>query len=203
MENVTLLTVISRRWPLILAITLLVFSASLVTYRLRPKGVAAISSITVTPQHEYAGNSNLILQPDASRDIQLEVATTSGWFKDPAYTQDIMKEAGVAAPDSSLRGLAKIFSVTMDDPNSATYQVQYSAADSQQASKIATALHTVIQAGADRYNATQTEGLTIGLNFANPVITSQASSIPLVPVAGLLSGLIIALAAAVLVDRRK
>ena len=202
MADFNIFRFIARQWKIILAITLVVFVAAFASYKSKPVDVNASVSVTIVPNRTYPTQSSLILQNDPTHDSDLLISTATSWMTDPSYVQEILQAAKVTPADGSLAGLSKVFKVVISGNSSLNYQIQYVATNAEEAQAISAAISRVMNANADEYNSKEGSGLKFSFYTATPVITSETSSLPLTPIAGLLAGLVFGLVIAAFADRK-
>jgi hypothetical protein len=200
MERFSLVTLFTRRWPIILGLTLLVFVAAWLADRRQDPLFYGSQTVTVQPIRVYPETEQLILQPAYTQDLQIALATSQNWLADPYYVRRTFERAGVQRPELSLREYARVFQPFSAVAGASTYQVQFVGTSEQEVRSVFQALQVVME---EANQAHQVEGgdLRILLTFADATVTSQGSGLPIVPLAGLLAGLLFAMLVAAVYDR--
>jgi hypothetical protein len=202
MERLNLTSLIVRRWWVILVLTAIVFGAAVwMDGKKAPKYFGSMA-VTVQASRHYPSTNNLILQAGQAADTQNAVATTQAWVTDPFYTSQALSAVGIATDQLSLKDLSKTFQVVSTVALSSSYQVQYTGTSQDEVSKVFSSLRSVLTATQTEYNAKQSD-LSIALDFSDPTVTTQSSGVPLVPIAGLLIGLVFGFVVAALIDHTR
>jgi hypothetical protein len=200
METFNLFSLLGRRWPTIIFITLIVFGAAYLTSSSRPVGVVSSLVVQAVPVREYLPSSQVIIGSSAYDDSQLLGKLADGWVTDPSLAQSVLSEAG-AKDLISLRTLTKSFRVSGDAVGVGNFQVQYSSVNSDQAQLVATSLEKHLNSLGDQYNSAQGEGLKIRFIFGDLLTNSGSGSLPLTPIVGLIAGFALAVTLAAMQDR--
>lgn len=200
MDRFSISTLFSRRWLLIVILTLVVFAAALWKNDRKTASYFGSSSITVQTMRNYPTTSQLILQSSQTQDLQGAIATTQAWVGDPFYVSQTLAGAHLSSNELSLKDFSKIFQVVSPVALSSTYQVQYVGSSPAEVSDVFASLHKVLLSAQNDYD-TKHADLTISLAFTDPTVTTQSSGIPLVPIAGLVIGFVFALIIAAIYDR--
>lgn len=200
MDRFSISTLFVRRWPIILVVTALIFGAAL--WQNHQKAPSYFGSFTVTVQssRNYPKNDQLILQSSQTQDLQAVISTTQAWVADPYYVRKALEGAGIVDDNLSLKDFSKVFQVVSPVALSSSYQVQYVGTSSAEVTRVYASLRTVLDSAQADYDSKQGD-LTIILAYTDPTVTTQGSGLPLVPVAGLLVGLVFASVVAAMYDR--
>lgn len=200
MDSFNIFSLIARRWMTILAITMVVFLAALLSSKSRPASFTTSLPVSAIPQRQIPVGTTL-LQDSLGTDTALLGKLVAAWVTDPSVGKAVYDNANLSPSDASLRGFTKVLRVAGDGAEQGFLDIQFTGANSREAGKLTDSLEKVLTAQADRYNAVQGDGLKIALSYGTPLTTDLATSLPLTPIAGLLAGFILALVVASMQER--
>jgi hypothetical protein len=201
MENFSLAGVIRRYWLLIITIVALSLWASLAAFGGgSSQKVTGSAAVTVSAERVYPTDGRVYLEPSVPADLQLGAAVSQAWLADPATVTEILSKANVAT-SRSLKGAAQAFKVVIAASGSPVYQVQFTGVNHEEVTATFASLRTVLDTKATAYN-TESSALKLRITVAEPFVSAQGTSLPLMPLAGLISGFVFALLIAVLLERR-
>jgi hypothetical protein len=204
MEDVNIFRALKHYWIAFILIIIVIFSAAMLVYLKQPQSYFGSISTTVQTTRIYANTSQYVIQSDnSSAWSNIIIATTQSWLSDPTYVQDILSDAKTSSSDQSLKGLSSIFNIVYSNPNSSTYQIQFTGNSKTQTNDVLISARNFLNKLRNQYNKTNGNGIQFSFIFSEPIVVSQSSSIPLTPVAGLLVGIIFALVVVVFLDYRK
>jgi hypothetical protein len=200
MEPFSIAQLFTRRWPIILGLTLVVFAAAWWVDSRKDADYFGSLTVTVQAARNYPETEQLILQTSQNQDLQTVIATTQNWIADPYYVRRALDGAGVESGEMSLKEYASVFKPFSAVPGASTYQVQYVGNSDQEVRNVFQSLRTVLEEANGEYDNKGGE-LRMLLTFTDATVTSQSSGVPMIPIAGLLAGLIFASLIAALYDR--
>jgi hypothetical protein len=203
MEQFNPLRLLGKYWLPVLVVTLVFFGLGLWANSNKPVSIFGSLSITTQAIPSYPESSQLILQSSSSGDTQLAVATTQTWLTDPSFTKQVLAASNVSTEGLSLKGLTKVFTIVTPAAFSSSYQIQYIGKSAEEVDRVLTNAKVELDKLKGEYNNKQNTGLKIESFYSSPTITSTGAGMPLTPIAGLLSGFIVAMVIVSLVERKK
>lgn len=199
MERFSLTSLVSRRWWIILVLTAVVFFvASGVDGRKAPTYYGSFS-VTVQANRNYPASNQLILQPGAAADTQGAVATVQSWVYDP-YLVSKTLDLSNAKQDKNLKDLSKTFQIVTPVALSSAFQVQYAGASAEEVSTVFSSLKRVLTETKEAYNNKSSE-IILDMTYTDATVSSVNPGLPVVPIAGLVVGLLAGFVIAALYDR--
>lgn len=202
MEQFTFLRLFSKYWILIIVVTAFFFGAGVWVTSQKPVSSFGSLSITVQAETSYPSNGQLILQSSPIDGVQVVVATTQSWLTDPSFAKQVLGDANISTADYSLKSLASVFTIVSSTPNASNYQVQYVGKNEKEVREVLNSLKSVMEIQKTEYNKKDNISLKISTFYSNPTITNVTPNFSVIPIAGLLSGLIVALVIAALLGRK-
>lgn len=201
MERFTLTALLKRRWLLIVIITLIVAATAWwVDSSRKPVRYYGTFSVNVQATRNYPKTDQLILQGVLSEDLQTAIATTQTWLVDPFYVSKALTEAGVDTTKLSLKDYAKRFRVVSPVALSGSYQVEYVGDTEAEVTAVSSQMHNVLDEANENYQAKGGD-LKIFLSYTDTLVTTKSSGLPIVPIAGIVIGLVFAFVIAAGYDR--
>lgn len=190
--------VVRKYWVMMLVVTAVLVGGALLFRSQQPTSFSASRALTLSRVNTQKTSDYKYDDFYAIQAVDLFNKTVAAWLQTPSDVLDVYKDAGVAAPTTSLNSLARVIKTTKISPQ--VLQVEFTHTNKDEAQKIADSIVKIVQREVDKQNEVETEQAYFHVDASETVVVETPKYYALVAIVAAILGVFVSYNLALLLN---